>query len=434
MGKYFLDSDIERSKLGEDQLNFFYESTPKEMLPSERRKMATRRSFQRGVLENLRSNLAIQKEQRLSRQSRVAENLAFEKESFEREKWMMNKFIELYSKARNDGDIALQENLMSQGNNFLGALSPQSKQLMIPILESSPFSPTRQRMREYDKMFPAPRISASMDQEPYLYARQAWDLEDWEARRESYITGKSPRKRSLIALDADKDRFSYRDSSGRIHTASSDTLQLQGFADRTESTIAEVLANGGAYIGEKRTVVIDGYEYDTRTFLPYGASQAEVRTTPKGETPELRGKKKLSRDFMANYGLDEPTDKIASNVLRMEEAGRSFDEISDAYLYPLLGYSYRKHEKAAGKLDHFLDIINPFVDSVKGNFLLWGGTKKGADMLIQIDGAPVQVIEGEPDSTVFVNRETRMTYDAVGRPLGTWEEAQKKVKEAFGGE
>lgn len=392
----------------------------------------------------LQQQLAIAKEER--QQFKMMADLANreKQQKFEKEKWIVNTWTEAINKAKSEGNVALQENLISKARWFINDLSDESYALMKPHISAGPFDPMKQKLQKFEEFNPPPKITADPQEQPLAYAQQLFQVEDWEAHKAGFMTGKTPIKRKLVQLD--DTHFALRDKDGRVSLATEETLQLQAFADKFDVPVGQVIADGGAY-GTERIVVANGYKTKYRSFVSY--PDREVINPETGEKQQLFSrsvvttgqdlttaerqrrsrKEKTHEEFLANWGLEDTKSELVKQVKRLDESGVPFGQISEMVLKPVTGMNYRlvKAEEKRGFWAGLAKIGGGLTNWVTARS--WDYAEIDDDtMLIAFPGDKITIgksKDGKPMS-VFYDQEADAVYDGDGVYYGTLKEAIKR--------
>ncbi len=357
---------------------------------------------------------ALMREMRQQKGQDFSQMMAVQKEENEQEKFYVGKWMDLISKARELGDMALQKHLLNMGEDFISRLSPGARALSETLLRSGPFDKNQQKMRKWDSMNPAPQITADPDAQPHLYAQQVFEQEDWRAQRTHAATGQAGAKRNLIPINGKDGIYAMRDDKGRASVVNEEMLQVKEFASQYGLKEGDVLANGGAY-GKPIEVMVNGKLRKQRSFVSFPDNKVVLETLPGKTAEQLSKDEEQLAEFMAVYGSDnadlKKKHKIVSAVEEMEKSGMSFQEISETYLKPMYGMNFVKPKKEATIWSHLYDVVKPG-DYVRNDGYVYG------------ENTTVKYFPGDPTPLKIDNNMTKMVYyddlsDTVYTPEGT---------------
>ena len=309
-----------------------YESDPRVRIAREKQatldSQAEYRSFQ--------AEQSMVQEQRMQRDQYLKE----QKQSYDMNKDLVYKSIELLNNARTNGNMALQKNLLAGMEGYLRNLDPRMQQLLAPVIQSGPFSPEAEKMRKWDEHNPMPqdfrRVDPSVN--PEIYANAWLDQQVWHEGRERFRSGKDPVKRNFARID--KDLVVVRTKDGATVMTVED-MKLESLAKKYGKTPGELILQGGVR-GPDRKVLKDGKEvtYGFNIDLA-GNRSVEVR----GEAPSAEHDK--ATEWAASYqewddADDDEKKKFKNSTIAqakrlIEEDGMELNEYNERYFRPKFG-------------------------------------------------------------------------------------------------
>lgn len=369
-----------------------------------------------------------------------------------REKDFVHKWTELFFKARESGDAALQKHMLSSGREYVAMLSPQSRALLEPILRQGPFSPMQAKMEQFDKHNPAPSFGKSeyvietrdgvmegyekqsgptKDTHPLAYANHLFQVEDHKADRETFATGKTPSKRNLISYDAEKGLYAMRDKDGHVSIVNEEMLGLQDFAKRMDTTVGAVIQNGGAY-GKPVKSYANGMAIEYRPFTTLDGKTNMERMS--GRTAEqLHDQDDKMMRLLATLTTDNDKllekDPIAQRIISLDKGEDGFDKSVAPYLEQLYpGRVFIKPKQEASWWDHAVDLFK------SGDYVKNGGFVEGDNSTIMWRPGvrtPIKLSNGKIVDAIH-DQENDMIYEATnGALIGKTEDAIKKLEDRF---
>src|SRR5574343_50937 len=291
---------------------------------------------------------ALMREQRLAQGQNFSQMMQVQKEENDQEKFYVGKWLDLIGKARESGDTTLQKHLINIGEDYIQRLSPGARAMVEPLLRSGPFDKSAQKLKKWDEMNPAPRVTADPETQPYLYAQQLFQAEDYQAERTHLATGQAGQKRNILTIGNKEGFYGMRDDKGRVSLVNEKDLAVQDFAKKYEVSPIDVMTYGGA-IGKPLEVNINGRANKQRAFINFPDGKAILETLPGGTAEQMSKHQQAVGDFMAVYSSNnedlQKKHKLVAAVKSLEDEGVKWEEISDTVLKPETGMNFVKFDK-----------------------------------------------------------------------------------------
>lgn len=325
-------------------------------------------------------------------EERLRERLELDKtkESYQRNKDLVYKSIELLNKAKTNGNMALQRNIIHGMESYIRNLDPHMQALIAPIVASGPFSPEAGKMRRWDEMHPTPQVSADPELQPQIAAMQYNELAKWGQARSMFQFGKAGPKQSFIRMSENM----YAILGDNPRAVSAEDIKLEAFAKKYDKTPGEILANGG-YRGPVIETQVEGKKYKSRWFVGLDGRRA-LETVGEEPTKELKAAQQFATVWSDWEELDDDVKEGEKNSLialgkrLVEDEGWDLRRFSDTYVKPIYGMN-----------------------------------------LIERPDGTAAMVPGRPDVLegikVFVTNEGKF-YSSLGEELGSYEEAQNEIQ------
>lgn len=360
-----------------------------------------------------------------------------DKDKFDREKSFVNKWTELVLKAREMEDPVLQKHLINYGRDYIETLSPQTQALLEPILRSGPFSKSMQKLEMYDKLNPAPSVTADPEKEPLAHAQQVFAQEHWKDARTHFATGQVPPKRSLIPAQGKDGVYYMEDKDGRTSVVTEKDLQLNEFAKQYGVHPGEVISNNGVY-GKEVTANIGGVMRKFRPFTSFPGGNTTLQLDSGITQQEMDKRYKSATELLATLAVGDDKlikkNPLAALVNEQYKSNELFETSVGATLeqaYP--GLTFIKPKEKATVISEFLDLI-PGVGGgnyVKGNQIPFSGGYIEGDnsTIVMRPGArTIMALPNGQKAKVIYDESTDSVFDTSnGSHLGTWQEAQDGI-------
>src|SRR5574343_356198 len=379
---------------------------------------------------------ALMREQRLAQGQNFSQMMQVQKEENDQEKFYVGKWLDLVSKARESGDTTLQKHLINIGEDYISRLSPGARAMVEPLLRSGPFDKEAKKLKKWDEMNPAPRITADPELEPMAYAQHFFKAADHRSERTYLATGTAGPNRSFIPLGGKDKQYALRDKDGRISIANEESLQIKEFATQFGVSEGEVIANNGAW-GKPIKVVVNGVEEEHRPFTTFPDKRTMLeRTSGRSQVQH----EKMTKDIIetlavASSGDDKLIAKhpLARLIAKQAESNDTFDtDVAPRLEKAFPGYVFVKPKDPATKWDELFDLL-PFTDNrVKGSTgIMQGG-------FVESDNNSIKFIPGSrtvlkpsngPAMHIIYDQPNDRVYDDVnGTWLGSYEEAIRGIE------
>ena len=351
------------------------------------------------------------------------------KESFEREKFFVGKWMDLVQKARETGDTTLQKHLLSYGRDYIETLPYSTRQMLEPIIRAGPFDPAKAKLEKYDELNPAPGVTADREKEPLAHAQQVFAYEHWKDARTHFVTGQMPPKRNFIPAGGKEKNYYIEDKDGKVSISTEEDLQLDDFAKKYGVTPGEVRQNGGAY-GKPIRTVVNGVAQEYRPFSGLDGSFNMHLVSGVSQAEKNKEDERLAKTLSVLASGDEKLQAKDPLVAMINEAGKK-DTPFEESAAPLLeksfpGYTFIRPKSKAGIMDEVYDIFKSG-DYVKGKSGLFaGGYVEGEVDTIVARPGQRQVFrtpEGRGIKLVYDQANDRAFDTVNGRELGSLENA-----------
>src|SRR5574343_471147 len=380
---------------------------------------------------------ALMREQRLAQGQNFSQMMQVQKEENDQEKFYVGKWLDLVSKARESGDTTLQKHLINIGEDYISRLSPGARAMVEPLLRSGPFDKEAKKLKKWDEMNPAPRITADPELEPMAYAQQLFQAEDHRSERTYLATGKAGPKRSFIPLGGKDKQYALRDKDGRISIANEESLQIKEFATQFGVSEGEVIANNGAW-GKPIKVVVNGVEEEHRPFTTFPDKYTMLE--------KISGRSKVQHEKMTkdivetlsvvSSGDDKLIAKhpLARLIADQSKSNETFDtEVAPRLEKAFPGYTFVKPKEPATKWDELFDLI-PFTGNrVKGSTgMMQGGFVESDNNSIRFIPGTRTVIRpsnGPPMSIIYDSGNDLVYEDTNGVLLGSYQDALNGIEQ-----
>lgn len=379
---------------------------------------------------------ALMREQRLGQGQQFSQMMQVQKEENDQEKFYVGKWLDLVSKARESGDTTLQKHLINIGEDYIQRLSPGARAMVEPLLRSGPFDPAAKKLKKWDEMNPAPRITADPNTDPFTYAQQLFAAEDHQSERTHLATGKSGTKRGFIPMEGDKRQFAMRDKDGRVSVVNEEALDIKDFASKFGVSEGEVIANNGAW-GKPIKVVVNGIEEEHKPFTTFPDKRTILEKT-SGRSQAQHDK--ITKDIVETLSVVSSGDDkliarhpLARLIADQSKSNETFDtEVAPRLEKAFPGYTFVKPKEPATKWDELFDLI-PFTGNrVKGSTgMMQGGFVESDNNSIRFIPGTRTVIRpsnGPPMSIIYDSGNDLVYEDTNGVLLGTYQEALSGIE------
>lgn len=384
----------------------------------------------------MRQAIAQAREERMSGGQQFSQMMSVQKEENEQEKFYVGKWLDLISKARESGDTTLQKHLINIGEDYIQRLSPGARAMVEPLLRSGPFDKEAKKLKKWDEMNPAPRVTADPELEPIAYAQQLFQAEDHSSERSHLLTGKAGAKRSFIPMGGKNGQYAMRDKDGRVSIANEESLQIKDFATKFGVSEGEVIANNGAW-GKSIKVVVNGVEEEHKPFTTFPDKRTMLEKV-SGRTQAQYDK--MTKDIVETLSVvSSGDDKLIARhpLARLISEQAKSNETFDTDVAPRLekafpGYTFVKPKEPATKWDELFDLL-PFTGNrVKGsNAMMQGGFVESDNNSIRFIPGTRTVIRpsnGPPMSIIYDSGNDLVYEDTNGVLLGSYKDALSGIE------
>lgn len=279
-----------------------------------------------------------------------AEKFEFEQQKFaETQRHEHIKFaLTTFNQLAKESSPANKAVLMEHMGRLWGSMSKPEQAAAQMIYDHSPLNPIEQKATWWDNTMKAPQVTAEAQKDPYAYALQLFNQDDYFQQRQHFTAGVPISKRKVIGLGG--DLYGIRDEHDKVSVMTTGEMGLEQTAKRFGTTVGALLTENGKHYGPEREVSIAGHTFKTRSVYDAIGN----KDLPPEYVPVKTGEKALGaveeklKDFAVAYGNADKSGKgDASNLYKLVEArlgeGKSRDWVIDNILkqqFPGYNFSF----------------------------------------------------------------------------------------------
>ena len=254
-------------------------------------------------------------------------------QQFNETKGLMSMMLQNYQKASEDPILQSHiQRAMMDVHSRVGRVDPSMGRLLEAFVRNTPGSKQAYEKNMWLKANPAPRITATWEEDPHARGYQEFALSDWRARAGAIGGGSQVPAKNLIPMgmttkvgDKEENLYVFRDKDGTVRPMTDSQLGLSAMAKTHGIPLGELIVNGGVY-GKERTVEINGRSMVTQDYtsiqgLASGKIGPTDRLVIKNEIGKLDPMQKIQdENLKANYAkINKDFMDIAAGVIEGKE-------------------------------------------------------------------------------------------------------------------